>query len=228
LTGVRLLLWDECRKHFYVFATLIMFGVAWWGIASRFRTVLPLAECLRWAAALPFSDATPHITEPFIFSILMFITPVTDSWMAARIRQLRTLPLSSTRLGSLPVVMGLASASMLFLVLLAVHGLVLRRLPVSLRPDLFFAFGGMTALIQAIRFVNPMRSHLRDMVGLVPLGIVFGGFAYFADDWKRMPDAAGTWMLMGGLAALAVSWTVMRYSLRHSSAMYRPRTPAVA
>jgi hypothetical protein len=225
LTGTKMVLWEESRKQLIVFSIVIMVGIAWWAIGSQYYVWPPLAEVLRKASMLPFSGSGAAVIEPMIFGFLCIIGSVPDVWMTARIRPLRTLPVSSTRLGSLPVALGLVSAGMLWIVLLVLHGLVVRTLPSSLRPDLFTAFAALAAMAHTIRFVTPGQAATKSMLGLAPVFAVLLTLAYIADSTWR-PAVPHSAVLIGSLLTLAVSWAVMRLAVTRSSTMYRPR-PAI-
>ena len=222
LTGAKMMLWEESRKQLITFSMVIMAGIAWWAVGSQYHAWPPLGEVLRRASMLPFSRPGSSPAEPMIFGFLVGVASIADVWMTARIRSLRTLPVSSARLGSLPVVLGLVSASMLWIVLLVLQGLVLRTPPSSLRPDLFTAFAALTAMAHTIRFVAPGQPVLRSMLGLAPIGMFLMTLAYIADStWRPVPPRSA--VLLASLLALAASWAVMRLAVTRSSTMYRPR-----
>ena len=107
LTGLRLIAWDECRKQMTTFASVIAMVIVGWAVARRFLPVPPLREFLRLVDALPFTSRTSHVTEPITIGFLFFSTSFTDLWMTTKIRAWRALPVSSARLGAIPVAMGL-------------------------------------------------------------------------------------------------------------------------
>lgn len=227
LTGTRMVLWEESRKQFIIFSVVFAIGVAWWAIGSQYRPWPPLNEVLRKMALLPFSTPSAPIMEPIVFGALLILANVGDVWMTSRIRSLRTLPVSSSTLGSLTVVLGLTSAAMLWLVLLALHGLVLRTLPSSPRLDLFMAFAALSTTTRTIRFVAPLQDKAKSMICLAPIFAVWLAAGYFVDSkdtWR--PGLVQPAMLIGGLLTLVASWAVMRLAVTRSSRMYRPQ-PAV-
>jgi hypothetical protein len=226
LTGLTLVLWDEGRKQLIVFASLIAIGVACWAIASRFRPVPALVEVLRLAGVMPFTSSGAMISEPIIYGAFVAVAAVmVEPGMVANIRSLRTLPMSSARLACIPAGLGLISATMLWTVLLAVHGLAAGTLPASLRPDLFIAFAAFTASAQAIRFLAPGALVGKSMLGFVPVAIVWLVLGYFSDAWQT--DVAQLAMLVGGLLMLAATWVAMRHAVARSSAIYKLRPNAV-
>jgi len=225
LTGSRLVMWEECKKQFWIIVWVLVAGVVAWAVTSLFRPVLPLAEIFRNAGALPFSSARAPVVEPIIFSMLLVVLGLAEGWMASKIRLLRTLPLSTTQLGAIPAGLGLISASMLGVVLLILHALVVRTWPVSLRPDLFVAFAGLAAATHTIRFIVGTTSSTGwKMISFVPVMLAFLSVG-FIDSWKPAPIQAG--MLIGGVLMLAATWGVMRSTLRVNSAMYRQRLTGV-
>lgn len=223
LTGLRLVLWNECRKQLITFSSMIAMGVAGWAVVSRFRPVPALGEVLRMAAMLPFSSPRALVSEPIVLGAVLMASTIVEPAMLENIRSLRRLPMSSARLGCLPVALGLVSASMLWIVLLAVHGLVLRTLPSSPRLDLFIAFAALTASTHAIRFIVPGQVVTRTMLGCMPVLIAFMAPG-FAESWR--PEIVQPCMVIGGLLILAASWVAMRHAVRRSSAIYRQQVPA--
>ena len=133
LTGLALVVWEESRKQLITFSSLIAIGVACWAIASRFRPVPALSEFLRLAAVMPFTSSRPVIAEPIVLGAIIVVVTVMEPGMVANIRSLRTLPISSARLACIPAGLGLVSAAMLWVVLLALHGFLAATLPASLR-----------------------------------------------------------------------------------------------
>jgi len=225
LTGLKLVLWEECRKQLIVFSSLIAIGVACWAIASRFRPVLALVEVLRLASVLPFTSASAMISEPIIYGAFVAVAAVMiEPGMVANIRSLRTLPMSSARLACIPAGLGLISATMLWTVLLAVHGLATRTLPASLRPDLFVAFAAFAASAHTIRFLAPGALVGKSMLGFVPVAIVWLALG-FSDSWRT--DVVQPAMFIGGLVMLAATWLTMRRAVIRSSAIYKLRPAAV-
>ena len=224
LTGLKLVLWNECRTQLIIFSTVIAMGVAYWAVASRVRPMPALGEFLRLAAVLPFSSPSARITEPIVFGALVAVATLAEPGMLADIRSLRTRPISSARLGCIPAGLGLVSATMLWIVLLALHGLVVGTLPASLRPDLFVAFAALTALAQAIRFITPGHTVGKSMLGFAPVAITWLALGYFSDSWRA--DVVQRAMLMGGLLTLAASWAAMRQAVMRSRTLYQPRPAA--
>jgi hypothetical protein len=176
---------------------------------------------------LPFSSPHVSVVEHIIFGVLVTIATLADPWMAARMRSLRTLPISSARLSSIPVGLGLVSASMLWIVLLVLHALVLRTLPSSLRPDLFIAFAALTAVAQTLRFAGPGQAVAKSTFAFLPIAVIWLAVEYFtdsADPWHA--EHVQRAMLMGGVLTLALCWMLMRHAVVHSSRLYK--APSVA
>lgn len=225
LTGTKLVLWDESRKHFLIFTFLIVVGVSVWAIASQVRQVPALATVLRMAGALPFSDSRREISEVIVYGAVLAFAGFADGW-SARLRSLRALPVSSTRLAAFPLVLGLVSAAVLALALLVLHLLVLRTMPVTPRLDLFLTFAGLTAIASTIRFAGPGDLTMRGMLGFAPVGAIWLGFG-FAETRQQMNTVQNA-LGMAGPVLLIISWAVMRYAVGHRSAMYRPQpNPAI-
>jgi hypothetical protein len=229
LTGWRLVLWDETRKHLYLFCFVIGLAIVAWAVASLVRPVPDLVSFLRNADAFPFSSRAAHITEPITWGVLVFATAFLDPWMASSLRPLRALPMSSGRLACLPVAMGLLASITLGAILLLLHLVVLRTLPVALRLDLFVAFAAVIALGYTIRFMAPVRPRAAT-ASMAPIVIVWLVLGYFSDDLRA--SAVQTAALVGGPLCLAASYGVMRLALTRYSRLYRQRpmsnSPAIA
>jgi hypothetical protein len=168
---------------------------------------------------MPFTSARASIAEPIVFGAIVVVVTLMEPGMIANIRSLRTLPISSSRLGCIPAGLGLVSAAMLWVVLLALHGLLTGTVPASLRPDLFMAFAALTALTHLIRFITPGQMVVRSMLSFAPVALTWLALGYWSDSWPL--DVVQPTALIGGLLVLAASWTTMRHAVTRSSAMYR-------
>ena len=224
LTGLRLVLYTECRKHVVLFSVLMSMGVAFWAAVSLFRPSPALAEVFRRASLLPFSTTTASIAEPIVFGALLCVASQMEPGMVANIRALRPLPVSSARLSCLPLGLGLVCATTLWLVLLVLHGLVLWTLPVSPRLDLFVACAALAASTHVIRYAAPGQKATRGMLAFGPVALTWLALGYFSDSWRA--DVVQPAMLIGGLVTLAASWAVMHRAVGRSSSMYRQRPVA--
>ena len=225
LTGTTLVLWDESRKHFLIFTFMIVAGITAWVIGSQIKQLPPLAKVLRMAGALPFSDARREIAEEIVYGAVLAFAGFADGW-STRLRSLRALPLSSTRLAALPAMLGLISAAMLALALLILHLLMLRTMPVTARLDLFVTFAGFMALANAIRIAGPGGVTVRGMLAWAPVGAIWlaFGFAETRQQMNTIQDA----LALAGPALLIVSWAFMRHAIGHGSRIYRPQpNPAI-
>ena len=229
LTGWRLVLWDETRKHLYLFCFVIGFAIVAWAVASFVRPVPDLVSFLRNADAFPFSSHAAHVTEPITWGVFVFATAFLDPWMCSSLRPLRALPMSSGRLACLPVAMGLLASITLGGVLLVLHLVMLRTLPVALRLDLFVAFAALIALGYTIRFLAPGRPQA-GTASMAPIAIVWLVLGYFSDDWRA--SAVQSAALVGAPVFLAACYGVMRLALTRYSRLYRQRPvsnlPAIA
>ena len=229
LTGWRLVLWDETRKNFVLFCFVIVFAIIGWAVAWLVRPVPDLVTFLRNADAFPFSGGKPRLTEPITWGVLVFATAFLDSWMASSVRPLRALPISSARLAALPVALGLVASITLGLLLLVVHLVMLRTLPVALRLDLFVAFAAVIAMSHTIRFIGSGHTQAAT-IAMAPIAIVWLLLGYFSDDLPaRVVQTAA---LVGGPVCLAACYGVMRLAITRYSRLYRQRPmsnlPAIA
>ena len=220
LTGWRLVLWDETRKHLYLFCFVIAGTVIAWAVASMFRPVPELVSFLRNADAFPFSGGTPRFTEPITWGVLVFATAFLNSWMPSSLRPLRALPMSSARLAALPVAMGLLASIILAGVLFVLHLVMLRTLPVAMRVDLFVAFAAVIALGYTIRFMAPGRQQAAT-ASMAPIAIIWLTLGYFSDDLSANVVQAAA--IVGGPLCLVASYGVMRLALTRYSRLYRQR-----
>jgi hypothetical protein len=218
LTGWRLALWDECRKQLTMFSMLMALLIVVWAAASLVRHMPPLSAFLSNADALPLASHRAHVTEFVTWGFLCFFAGLFDSAAPPRVRPLRTLPMSTNALGSLPPLLGLISATMLWVVLAALHVLVLHIFPVAPRIDLFLAFAGLVALGHALRLITPAQPVAKGLIGFAPFAVVMlaGGFI---DTWH--PEVVQPLMLIGGLTLLSASFVLTRVSLAQNSRMYR-------
>ena len=223
LTGIHLAFFAECRKQLITFSALIVALIIVWAVVSQVRQVPALPEFLRNADALPFSSHRAQVTEFITWTFVFFWAGMTDIGRVTTIRPLRALPLSTAKLSALPVGLALVAAAMLWIVLLALHFLVLGTLPVSPRIDLFAAFAGITALSQTLRVIAPGSIPTKGMIAFLPIMILMLAGSYALDSWH--PDIVQPTMLGGGLLLLAASFLVMRLSVAGSSRLYRP--PAI-
>ena len=220
LTGWRLVLWDETRKHLILFCFVIAVAIIAWAVASIVGPVPDLVSFLRNADAFPFSGGKPRVTEPITWGVLVFATAFLDSWMVSSLRPLRALPVSSARLAAVPVVIGLVASVTLGLLLLVVHLVMLRTPPVALRMDLFVAFAAVLALSHTIRFIG-CRHTQAATIGMAPIAIVWLLLGYFSDDLHA--SVVQTAAVVGGPVCLAASYGVMRLAITRYSRLYRQR-----
>jgi hypothetical protein len=227
LTGWRLALWGECRKQLIVFSLLLVFLVILWAGPSLVRHVPPLAEFLSNSGALPLASHRAHVTEFVTWGFLWFFVALFDAAAPPRVRSLRTLPMSTSVLSGLPLALGLISATMLWIVLAALHVLVLHSVPAAPRLDLFFAFAGLVTLSHALQFVTSAGPVAKNLIGFGPFAVVMMAGGYFIDIHTWRPEVIQPLMLIGGLMLLAASFLMTRISLAHNSRMYRP-APIVA
>ena len=224
LTGIRLPLWTVSRKYLITYSSVIAAGIVWWWVTSFYKTVPALSAVLGRANMLPFASRSASVTEPITVGALFLIGSLLDVGTVMTFRPLRALPLSATQLGSIPVWLGLVSATMLWIVFAALHGLVLGTLPVSFRPDLFIAFAALTALTQACGAVLPGPPASKSLVAVAPLGIIWLAVGYF-DSFRT--DIVQPAMFLGGLLTLAVSFVLMRHAVTRGRGIYQPRASAV-
>jgi hypothetical protein len=224
LTGIRLPLWTVSRKYLITYSSVIAAGIAWWWVTSFYKVVPALSTVLGRADMLPFASRSAHVTEPITVGALFLIGSLLDMGTVTNFRPLRTLPLSATQLGAVPVCLGLISATMLWIVFAALHGLVLRTLPVSFRPDLFIAFAALTALTQACGAMLPGPAASKSLVALAPIGIIWLALGY-TDSFRT--DIVQPAMFVGGLLTLAAAFVLMRRAVTHGRGIYQPRASAV-
>jgi hypothetical protein len=223
LTGQRLPLWTMSRKYLITYSSVIALGIVWWWVTSFYKAVPALATALSRTDMLPFASRSAHVTEPITVGSLLVIAAMLDMGSVTNIRSLRILPVSTTQLSYIPLGLGLVSAAMLWIVFLALHGLVLRTLPVSFRPDLFTAFMALTALSHVLRITLPGQPPARAMMSLAPLGIIWLALGY-SDSFRT--DLVQPAMFVGGLLVLAASFALMRRAVTRSSRIYQPRAIA--
>jgi hypothetical protein len=224
LTGWRLPLWQAARRCVLTYVTLLGLGIAWWWVASFYRSVPALAVLLRNADMLPLSSPTAHVTEPITMGVLFVVVGMQDIGLVANMRPLRALPLSSTRLSCIPLALGLIAAATLWMVLFVLQILVLRTMPVSWRPDLFVAFMALTALSHVLRMTLPGSQPVRTMVSMAPLGIIWWLPLVHSDSFRT--DLIQPAMFIGGLLVLVVSFLVMRRAVTRGSRIYRTASTA--
>ena len=220
LTGLALPFWQASRKYLITYSTVIALGVTWWWVTSFYKPVPELSSVLGRSGMLPLASPRAHVTESITIGVLFIITGMLEVGLLANIRPLRVLPLSTVRLCCIPLGLALASATMLWTVLLVLHVLVLHTVPVSFRTDLFIAFVALTALSNVLRFTVPGQPPTRAMIGFAPLGIIWLAVGYF-DSFRT--DIVQPATFVGGLLVLAGSFALMRYAVTRSSRIYQQR-----
>jgi hypothetical protein len=213
LTGLRLLFWRTLRRELMIYSFLLAAAlIAALMLAPDFR------EALRIGGALPFSDHPEKLIEPMVYGALLTFTAMADILTAPQLRPLRALPLSTSRLAALPLLLGVISAMSLWTVLLVVHLSVLSTDPVSLRFDLFLAVAGTLTLMRATRLALPGSQMVRHMAAMAPM---FMGMLIILPASEKDWTTAGPAMIVTGLSLMIMSFFGMRWSVQRSQSVYR-------
>ena len=103
---------------------------------------------------------------------------------------------------------------------LVLHVLIVAAPPVSVRPDLYLAFAGVSALSVMLRFTLPGQLVTKTILSLAPMLAIWLALGY-SDTYR--PSIVQPGMFVGGLLSLAISFAAMRYVVTHSSRLYQPQ-----
>jgi hypothetical protein len=220
LSGLQLVIWYEARAQAATFAFLIVAAIVGWASISLIKPMPAFTEFLRMADLLPFSSARAQATEIVTWGLVLFmVANVREPWVFNDRRHLRSLPLSPASVSCLPLALAVLSTLVLWTVLLILHFLVLRSLPISPRSDLFMAFAGFTAVGNVIRLIGPRQGILRAMVPLAPITLAILASEFFTDGWRA--GTAQPLVVAFGAFMMAASFATLRFWLTRSSSMYR-------
>lgn len=218
--GLQFVFRYEARAQLRTFTFVILAAIVVWAAASLIRPVPAFTDFLRMADALPFASARAQATEIVTWGLVLFmIGNFREPWVFNDRRHLRSLPLSSSSIGALPLTLGVLSTLMLWTVLLILHVLVLWSMPVSPRLDLFMSFAGFTALGNATRLIGPRQGGLRAVIPLAPVSLAILTSEYFTDGWRA--GTAQPLVVVIGVFMIAASYVIVRFAMTRSSTMYR-------
>lgn len=219
LTGLQLLAWRTAKRAFIVYGVLLMAGViAALALAPDFRVALRLAD------ALPFSNAASQVSEPFTYGSLLMFGSMLDLWFCPHLRPLRALPMSTSSLALIPLIIGLVSALSLWLVLLIVHGAVLANDPVTLRPDLLVIVAGVLVATNALRFALPAPLWFRYMASVTAPMLGWLVALRPASEWQMATVRPAMFVI--GLGLMLLAFAAARWSIRASTSLYEaPSVP---
>jgi hypothetical protein len=185
-------------------------------------------QFLKSVDLLPLASSRAQVTEQVTWMFLFFFTNFREPWLFASTRRLRTLPLSPDVISLLPMALALISVSALWILLLALHLIVLHTIPASPRSDLFLAFAGLTAIAHSIRVLTAGSGVTRSMLPLAPAAVLLMSIAAVIDYWKTWhPELVQPAMFAGGMALMIAAYGLTRYSLTRTARVYRARAVAM-
>jgi hypothetical protein len=212
LTGLRMLVWRTVRRDLMTYGLLLASAVI---VALTFAP--DFRNALRLGCALPFSSHPEKSVEPMVYGTLLTFTAFVDILSAPQLRPLRALPLSTSRLAALPLLLGVVSALTLWAILLVLHLSVLGTDPVSFRFDLFLAVAGTLAAMRSARLALPGSPQLRQMAAGAPAFI--GMLAVILT--LENSTIVGTAMAVTGVSFMIASFVGTRWSLQRSQSIYK-------